>query len=250
MSGPIMETPSTTTKPRPARTLKGASRWLRENLFSSGLNSLLTLFALWVIYKAAYTLVTWGILHAAFGSTPESCQGIQGACWSFVYHFFGLFLVGTYPYDQRWRILGVLLVVVALSLATMYRPWRGKRWLILGWIASLLPVFLLIRGSEALNLEVVDSTQWGGLMLTLLLSVFGVGLSFPFSILLALGRRSKLPVIKALCVGYIELIRGVPLITILFMASVMLPLFFPPGFNLDKVLRAQLGIMLFSSAYL
>ena len=250
MTGVTVGAPKTQTRPRPIRSVKASLGWLRDNLFNTWYNSLLTLGSVWLLYKIFITVVPWALTRAVFGTTPESCEGAQGACWSFVHHFFGLFLVGTYPYDQRWRILGVAMIVVALSVATLYRPWRWKRWLLLAWVASLFPVFLMIRGSTTLGLEVVDSTQWGGLMLTILLSVFGIGLAFPFSILLAMGRRSKLPVIKALCVGYIELIRGVPLITILFMASVMLPLFFPSGFTLDKVLRAQIGIMLFSSAYL
>ena len=250
MTGTKAGAPAAQSRPRPVRSLQATLGWLHQNLFNTWYNALLTLISAWLIYKVAITVVPWGLTRAVFGTTAESCQGAQGACWSFVYHFFGLFMVGTYPYEQRWRILGVLLIVVALSAATLYRPWRGKRWLILTWIAALFPMFLMIRGSQTLGLPVVDSTQWGGLLLTVLLSVFGVGLAFPFSILLALGRRSKLPIVKALCVGYIELIRGVPLITILFMASVMLPLFFPPGFNLDKVLRAQIGIIMFSSAYL
>ena len=228
----------------------GVAGWLRQNLFSTWGNSLLTLVCLWLIWVVISTLVRWGLAQAAFGTTPASCRNIEGACWSFVGHYWQFIMVGTYPFAERWRIVAVAAIIVAVAALGAIGPVRrstGYFWL---WVASVLPIFLLIRGSTTLGWPLVDTTQWGGLLLTILLSVVGIGVSFPFSILLALGRRSRMPIIKALCVGYIELIRGVPLITILFMASVMLPLFFPPGFHLDKVLRAQVGIILFAAAYL
>lgn len=224
--------------------------WMRQNLFSNGLNTLLTVFCLWLLWVALSNLTQWAVLDAAFGSTPESCKVVVGACWSFLTEFWVLFMVGTYPFEQRWRILVVVLIIVGVAGAAVFPQARRSRWYFGVWALSVVPVFLLIRGSETMSLTLVDSTQWGGLMLTIMLSVAGIGLSFPISILLALGRRSEMPIIKALSVAYIELIRGVPLITILFMASVILPLFFPPGFTMDKVLRAQVGIIMFSAAYL
>lgn len=127
---------------------------------------------------------------------------------------------------------------------------RGWPPFYLVWALSPFAVFFLIRGSTALNLPIVDTSLWGGLLLTLVLAAVGLGLGFPLGILLALGRRSRLPVLRALCVAYIELIRGVPLIMVLFMSTIMLPLFLPGGIEVDKVLRAQIGITLFAAAYL
>jgi general L-amino acid transport system permease protein len=125
--------------------------------------------------------------------------------------------------------------------------WRW--WLVFVWLAGLTVIGVLMWGG-VFGLPYVENERWGGLILTLLLATFGIALAFPLSILLALGRRSDLPVIRALCVGYIELIRGVPLISVLFMASVMLPLFLPPGLTMDKLARAQIALVLFAAAYL
>lgn len=230
--------------------LQAAAAWLRANLFSTWYNTLLTLGALWLIGWAASGLYTWGIAQASFGPGPQSCQGIEGACWSMIREMWPLFLLGAYPAEERWRPAAVLVLftaLIALSLSTRARAWRGFFPL---WAVGLASVYLLMRGGGWLGLAEVETVRWGGLVLTLLLTIVGLALAFPFSILLALGRRSHMPVIKALCVAYIELIRGVPLITVLFMASVMVPLFFPSGFNVDRVLRAQIGIFMFSAAYL
>ena len=229
---------------------KHAVYWARANLFSSWGNTLLTLGALWVIYKAVSGLLRWAVFNATIGPGRPACDAVDGACWAFIREMAPLFVVGTYPYEERWRpylVFALILAVGAVSLFRSVRQWRGffPAWLGVGVVA-----FFVIRGVGLSGMLVVDTSLWGGLMLTLLLSVAGIGVSFPIGVVLALGRRSRgMPIIRALSIGYIELIRGVPLITVLFMSSVMLPLFFPPGFELDKLLRAQVGIILFSAAY-
>src|SRR5579863_9162613 len=224
--------------------------WARKNLFNSWFNSLLTLAAAWVIWELLSTIIPWAFLDASFAEGPASCKGITGACWSMIREMWPLFMVGTYPAVDRWRPAVALVIVVALGAALISKRARSIRgfWAIA--LGALIIAFMLIRGASWLGLSMPETTRWGGLMLTLLLSIVGICVAFPFGIVLALGRRSRMPVIRAICVAYIELIRGVPLITILFMASFMLPLFFPSGLNFDKVLRAQIGIILFSAAYL
>jgi general L-amino acid transport system permease protein len=224
--------------------------WLRANLFSTWYNTLLTGGALWLLGWAGAGLYRWAWAGASFGPGPKSCQGIEGACWAMIRDMWPLFMVGAYPAAERWRAALALLLLAALvgmSLAQRVRAWRGFFPL---WAAGLAATVLLLRGAPGLGLPLVESARWGGLLLTVLLTIAGLAVAFPFSIVLALGRRSRMPVIRALCIAYIELIRGVPLITILFMASVMLPLFFPTGFDVDRVVRAQVGIILFSAAYL
>lgn len=228
----------------------GVLGWLRQNLFNSWFNSALTVVSAWGIGYFVLSLLNWGVIKAAFGTTPESCKAVDGACWSFIADMWPLFILGTYPFDLRWRVYLAFTLIIVLGLLSLFRQVRQWKWFYLIWALAALAALLLIRGLDILNLDLVDTTMWGGLMLTLILSVAGILFSFPIGVLLALGRRSRtMPIIRALSVGYIELIRGVPLITVLFMSSVMLPLFFPSGFDLDKVLRAQIGIILFASAY-
>ncbi len=235
---------------RAPRLARAAWVWSRQNLFNNWFNSVLTLLSLGLIYEVLTGLVSWGLLDAAVGFGRKSCEGHTGACWSLVMTNWYVFLFGTYPYDERWRPMLAFSAVIVLGLISLNPRWRA-RWVIRGlWLASPVFVLLLVRGLSILDLRPVDSGNWGGLMLSLILGTVGIVVSFPIGVLLALGRRSKgMPIIKSLCVVYIELMRGVPLITILFMSSVVLPLFFPEGFNLDKVLRAQVGIVLFSAAY-
>ena len=157
-------------------------------------------------------------------------------------------LFGTYPYEEHWRPAVVcLLFIVLYIVSAMRRFWRKE--LVLIWAAILTLIAVLMWGG-VLGMEFVPQDRWGGLPITLILATFGLAFAFPLAILVALGRRSKLPAIKAICVLYVELIRGVPLISLLFMASVMFPLFLPEGVNIDKLLRAQIAIILFAGAYL
>ncbi len=248
-----MNTPSSAPlpiAPSTAAPMLAVWTWLRVNLFSTWYNSLLTAGSLWLIWEILSGLYRWGFATASFGPGPKSCQGIDGACWAMIREMWPLFMVGAYPADERWRPALVLALLAALLALSLQSRARASRWFVPAWILGLACCYLLMRGGTWLGLPEVDTTRWGGLVLTVMLTIVGLAVAFPFSIVLALGRRSRMPVIKAICVAYIELIRGVPLITILFMASVMLPLFFPSGFNLDRVLRAQVGILMFSAAYL
>ncbi len=233
---------------RPPALNTGVLGWLRTNLFSSWFNSLLTLAALAGLVYILPPLWRWVISDALWTATAEQCRANEhGACWAFVHEKLRLILFGLYPAELQWRpslAMGIFFSLVAAS--TWRKLW--KPWLALVWLTSLALCFWLLIGG--LGLEPVPTTRLGGLPLTLLLSVVGIGLAFPLGIVLALGRCSQLPIIKALSVGYIELIRGVPLISVLFMASVMFPLFLPVGMSIDKLLRAQIAIILFAAAYL
>jgi len=232
--------------------------WVRANLFSSWLNSLVTIALAYFIVKYAIGFVDWAFIHAIW-SVPNDAAGRPdtsscrdnkglGACWAVINEKHRFMLFGTYPYEQHWRPAVVCVLFVGLYIVSaMRRFWRWELALI--WAAVLTVIAVLMWGG-VLGMPYVPQERWGGLPITLILATFGLAFAFPLAILVALGRRSKLPAIKALCVLYVELIRGVPLISLLFMASVMFPLFLPEGVNIDKLLRAQIAIILFAGAYL
>jgi general L-amino acid transport system permease protein len=229
----------------------GALRWMRDNLFNSPLNAVLTLLGLWLLWQTIPPVLEWAIFNATWqGDSREACAEVSGACWTFIKVRFAQFMFGFYPPDERWRVIlaFALLVVAAIPLFT--RGFQHKVALGAG-ILLVYPViaFYLFHGG-VFGLRVVQTPLWGGLFLTLVIAGVGIVCSLPIGVLLALGRRSDMPIVRMLCVGFIELIRAVPLITILFMASVMLPLFLPAGVNFDKLLRALIGVALFSSAYM
>ena len=270
----------------PPRNVIGPVAWLRENLFSGWVNSLVTVLIGAALLWLVITIGGWAVSEAR---------------WTVVTNNLRLFLIGQYPADQAWRIwlnlailsvltgvsagvwgratraMAITLSVIQLMLAALMlaspigliavgafvlnaalvwivfplglRGWIGRRALIIGWLVSLPVSYLLISGIGGTPFPSVSSNIWGGLLLTVLLATVGIILSFPFGVLLALGRRSQLPVVRILSTGYIELIRGVPLVTILFMADIILPLFLPGEWRLDRVARAMGGITLFSAAY-
>lgn len=226
--------------------------WTRKHLFNSIPNTLLTLLALWLLYQAIPPLVSWAFLDSVWYSadgTSTVCRadGV-GACWAFIQIKHRFMLFGLYPYEEQWRPMLVTMLFLATLVTTCY-PGFWKPWL-LGLWAALFVVSGVLMWGGVLGLSSVENSRWGGLPLTLILSVVGIALAFPFGVLLALGRRSDLPAIRTMSVIYIELIRGVPLISVLFMASVMFPLFLPEGVTIDKLLRAVLGITFFAAAYL
>lgn len=224
--------------------------WIHKNLFSSLLNSILTCVALYILYLTIPGLVSWAVLDANFfGSGPESCTK-DGACWVFIGARFNQFMYGFYPIDQQWRInISYLLAITALLGFFSAPSYRKQFWLYFMFIVFPIIAFILYYGG-VLGLPVVATYQWGGLHLTLVVAFTGIVGSLPIGILLAMGRRSSLPVVRILCTAFIELWRAVPLISVLFMASVMLPLFFADGAHIDKLLRALIGITLFAAAYM
>jgi len=236
-------------RPLPSPTARaGALGWLRANLFSSVSNTILTVVAVALLALTVPPVIRWALIDAVW-SAPNSraCRG-AGACWAFIAEKWRFILFGTYPYEQHWRPFCAVLIFIAMILASCDRRLWGRR-LMLVWLAGLVVVGVLMWGG-IFGLSYVGNELWGGLPLTLILAIVGMAFAFPLAILLALGRRSPLPAVRTICIAYIELIRGVPLITVLFMASVMLPLFLPAGMTIDKLLRAQLAIILFAAAYL
>jgi general L-amino acid transport system permease protein len=239
----------------------GPLAWARKNLFATPLDAVLTIAAAVVIIWAGRMLVDWLFVQAVwFGTDRTFCAtqeqgGIQpngwsGACWAFVAEKFTFFMFGSYPISERWRPTMVF-VLFALSLAPLLMPrvpYKGWNALVAFVIMPVISFFLLHGG--VFGLAPVETAYWGGLLVTLIISYVGIVVSLPVGIMLALGRRSEMGVIRMACVAFIELIRGVPLITVLFLASYMLPLFLPPGTSIDKFLRAIIGVSLFASAYM
>jgi general L-amino acid transport system permease protein len=225
--------------------------WLRQNLFSGWLNSAATLALMYLAWRLIPALIDWAVVNAVWLPANASlCRDAahNGACWAFVGEKFRFILFGTFPIDQQWRPALVIALFIALYAVSPVQKLR-RAGLIALWSAGLVAIMLLMSGG-LFGLSYVENERWGGLCLTLLLSTFGIALAFPLSILLALGRRSELPLVRWFSIAYIELIRGVPLISVLFMASVMLPLFLPAGVSIDKLLRVQLAMILFAAAYL
>jgi general L-amino acid transport system permease protein len=234
--------------PRPRPAAHGVFGWLRANLFNSPFNTILTLIAAYLLSVAVPPLVRWVLIDAIWSApNGQACHG-EGACWAFIAEKARFILFGRFPYTEHWRPLFVVVIFIAMILASCDRRLWGRR-LGLLWFAGLGAVAVLMWGG-VLGMTYVDTELWSGLPLTLILAVVGVALAFPFAILLALGRRSQLPAVRMVSIAYIELVRGVPLITVLFMASIMLPLFLPTGFTIDKLLRAQVAFILFAAAYL
>src|ERR1700758_3568551 len=240
------ELPIPVERPRPVAA--GPLAWLRANLFNSIPNTILTIAALYLLAVIIPPVVRWAVVDAVWhGETGRACRG-GGACWAFIAEKGRFILFGRYPYAEHWRPLFTVVIFIAMILASCDRRLWGRRLAIL-WLAGLAAVGMLMRGG-VLGMTYVETSLWNGLPLTLILATIGIVFAFPLAILLALGRRSRLPAVRAICVGYIELVRGVPLVTVLFMASVMLPLFLPTGVTIDKLLRAQVAFILFAAAYL
>ena len=224
--------------------------WLRSNLFSSWGNAAATLLVVYLLWTLVPPFFDWALVKAVWWSPDaKACRAeASGACWALIADKHRFMLFGTYPFEAQWRPALASLVFVALyALSAMRACWRP--WLALVWLAGLAAIGALMWGG-VFGMAYVENERWGGLALTLLLATFGIAIAFPLSILLALARRSTMPVLRWLAIGYIELIRGVPLISLLFMASVMLPLFLPEGVTIDKLLRAQIAMILFAAAYL
>ncbi len=233
---------------KPPKTQTGVVGWMRQNLFNGVFNSILTVVILYILWKTVPPLIRWFFIDAVWTTASEACYAADGACWSVIYNNIRFILFGLYPHDLQWRPLAAIVLLIALLVYSRDRR-RWRRSLLWTWLAGLFVMGLLMKGG-LFGLENVDSTLWSGLPLTLLLSVFGMVAAYPLGVMLALGRRSRMPAIKSLCVVYIEMIRGVPLISLLFMSSVMFPLFLPEGLTINKILRAQIAIIMFTAAYI
>lgn len=224
---------------------------LRARLFSSWFSSITTLAILYLLCKIIPPLLDWTIIQAVWSTeNPHLCQTMmrEGACWAFIGDKHRFILFGTFPAEEHWRPALVIIILIALYAVSALRYLRGALLLTM-WLSGFGVIGLLMWGG-VLGLSYVENERWGGLTLTLLLSTIGLAFAFPLAIALALARRSEMPVVRWLAISYIEVIRGVPLISILFMASALLPLFLPAGVSVDKLLRAQLAMICFAAAYL
>jgi len=237
---------------KPAReapsNMRGVAKWIFDNLLSTPFNVALTLLGVAFLFWVIPPFVQWAIIDANFvGSTKADCTG-DGACWIFIKEKINLFIYGFYPQEQYWRINFSFLLFFVFGVLFKF---FGKSFIQKLAIFLIYPIiaYLLISGGY-FGLDTVATDKWGGLTLTLIVASVGIVVALPIGIVLAFGRQSKLPIIKNVSVVYIEFIRGVPLITILFMASVILPLFFPEGMTFDKLLRALIGITMFQAAYI
>ncbi|MET2827511.1 amino acid ABC transporter permease [Mesorhizobium shangrilense] len=240
---------------------RGIVAWARKNLFASTGDTVLTIVGILLVALFLPPLLDWAFVQAQWtGNDRTFCAtvaqgGIQpngwsGACWAFVNTKFPQFLFGRYTVEERWRPILVAILFVALLVPMLMPkvPRKGLNAIVLFFVFPIVAFILLVGGM--FGLPHVETSLWGGLLVTLTISFVGIAVSLPFGIVLALGRRSRMPVVKTLCVVFIETVRGVPLITVLFMATIMLPYFLPPGVNFDKFLRALVGVALFSSAYM
>ncbi len=302
----------------PPPSTVGIVGWVRANLFSDWLNTVLTLIGLYLIYLLVSTVVDWAFLRAVWtGENNKACLAKEvgfevGACWAFVKAKFPQFVYGRYPLEERWRVdLTFLIGTVGLAWVLIENlPWKkwvgtfmlagypilafvllsggnldisGTTWAVVIILALATFGFVALLGMRAKNagedfdlatsltvpaiifgyllivllllslnfgLNHIETPLWGGLLVTLVVAITGIVASLPIGILLALGRRSSMPVVRMASVIFIEFWRGVPLITVLFMSSVMLPLFLPEGVNFDKLLRCLIGVALFSAAYM
>ena len=249
---------ATAIEARPAPVpMSGARGWMRANLLSTPFNIVLTILIVLLLAWVANELAKFLIFNAVWSGTDRNAclESIQhreiGACWPFVWERWSYFVYGSYPIPQRWR---VDLFFVMLAVGVVWLLWLEAPRRDLGVVYSfiVLPVvsYILLHGFELIGMPLVDTVLWGGVLVTVVVASVGIVLSLPLGILLALGRRSRMPTVKLFSVMFIEFVRGVPLITVLFMASVMLPLFVPEALEPDKLLRALIGIALFASAYM
>ena len=226
---------------------------LNKNVNTSNFNAVLTLLIIFLIIKALPPSMSWMILDANIsGDSRDACTG-TGACWTYIKVWFKRFMYGMYPNELHWRVNAAFILVIALGMLGLFAKEKLKKYLALYYviiypIIAFLIIYYLISGG-AFGLEWVETGAWGGLSLTFIVSFFCLIFCFPLGMVLALGRRSSLPIVKYISIGYIEFWRGVPLITVLFMSSVMFPMFLPEDFFMDKLVRVIIAITLFEAAY-
>jgi general L-amino acid transport system permease protein len=225
----------------------GILGWMKQNLFSNMFNTLLTLLILSLFWFSIIPFLKWAFIDS-FWLPTANCRESTGACWSIISSNYKMILFGFYPQDILWRpITAICILITLLFISRNRNNWNA--FLVYAWLISLVVMGTLLKGG-IFGLVTVDIEKWGGIILTLLLSVFGLTAAYPLGVILALGRQSRMPMIKTFCIFYIEFIRGVPLISLLFMSSVVFPLFLPEGVSINAVLRAQVAIIIFTAAYI
>ena len=235
------------SRPAPIST-EGWIAWCRINLFNDWKTGLGTLAIGAVLLALLPPLFRWALLDAVWVADYTVCHEASGACWGVVREKFRFIIFGRYPFAEHWRALVCTVILLTLIIASCMRVcW--KPWLAVVWVVGLSFYFMLMRGG-VLGLSKVDTDLWSGLPLTILLAALSMTMAFPLALFIALGRRSGMPAIRSLCTIYVELIRGVPLISVLFMASFMFPLLMPQGFSIDVLVRVLAGITLFAAAYM
>jgi general L-amino acid transport system permease protein len=223
---------------------------MRKNLFATPLDIALTVLALYLVYILVPPVIQWAFIDADWvGDTRDACSR-EGACWVYIRVWFKQLMYGRYPDEELWRINTAYVLLVVSVIPLLIPGFRWKQWIGLFLLVGYPIIAFFLFVGDSFGLEHVETPLWGGLFLTLVIALVGIVASLPIGIVLALGRRSNMPVVRSICVAFIELWRGVPLITVLFMSSVMFPLFMPEGVNFDKLVRALVGVMLFSAAYM
>ena len=228
---------------------EGPIAWIRINLFGDFTTGLMTLIVTAGLLLVLPQFFSWAVFRAAWLPDYDACRvdGV-GACWGVVAEKYRIIIFGRYPYDDQWRPLLATSVMLAMLVGSCTRAF-WKAWLLPAWLVVLAFFFAMMYGGFA-GLEKVETDRWGGLPLTIMLSTLSMMMAFPIAMVVALGRRSSLPAIRTACTLYVELIRGVPLISVLFMASFMFPLFMPAGVSVDVLVRVIIGITLFAAAYM
>jgi len=235
-------------KPDRFSDLRRRVRDAARTLFGTPLNALITLACIYMVWRAVLVACDWLFLRAVFVGGPQDCEVAQGACWPFVTAKLRFILFGTYPYDEQWRMALSLVIFFAVVCASML-PHLWRRWLAAVWLVTILVLSLLMWGG-VFGLRYVPPLQWSGLPLSVMLSFTGLVLGFPVGVLLALARTGPLPAIRSFAILFIEIIRGLPLVTILVMAAIILPLFMYSGESAGRLLRVQVAIILFAGAYI
>ncbi len=235
--------------PPPSSTI-GLQAWLRQNLFYSITSSIATLIIFAFVLFVINGVVSWGVINAVFVGDRDACQAsLDGACWTFITHNFNLFVYGFFDVSERWRV-DIALALFFIGIFWLVLPRTPMKKWIAGFMLFIYPVIAVWLLKGGMGLVPVSVRSWGGFTLTLVVAATGIVFSLPLGILLALGRRSRLPIMRVVSVTIIEFCRGVPFITVLFMSAYLLPFFLPADSKIDQLSRALIGVVIFSSAYM
>ena len=232
----------------------GPLAWIKTNLFSSPLNTALTILSLWLLWTIVPPFINWVFLESIWvAADRKDCWAQmpnprEGACWAFIIGSFEFFVYGWYPDTEKWRVNLSFIILIIAIVGVLKEKLPGKKyWLLFAGAFPFIAAWLLLGG---FGLKEVETSKIGGILLTVIIGITGISFSLPIGIVLALGRRSKMPALSSVCVIFIEFIRGVPLITLLFVASTMLTYFLPPGSTFDLLMRVLIMVTLFQSAYI